>query len=399
MNNGMLSIKRIQIGMNGKHATGDAVQLNGAYAPVAGTKNRGSQDDRIIVHGLGGSGGRVAVQFKALAQLDGRQPSFLSVDSDNHDRYTTALPDGTLVQLSNDERAEIGLDDALAELRKRPAMLAQFEPMLRGITVAQTNGHGAGQHRPVGALQYLLNIEKVMAAMQRVLDRFVPRWQTRSRSLDDVHQEQLARAQAELPLIDLHIAGTGGGQGSAIFLPQAYLSRWLMDARGAKNVTRIGVLLGPRAFIGRGGGRGWAHNYVATLRELDHAYRHGFRMVLPSGQVIESNAPPFDLLFAIDLPEWPQGEMRFDEPNAKLSDTAMDDWLRQVATSLHLLTSRAMHDRLRGVLLNEQASPGGGASISVLNGAFICGNLAAMEEAIALGKTRQSLTALLERCE
>ncbi len=375
-----LPIRRLP-NSNGAHED----SLNGNAIPHPPALN-----DRVWVHSSGGTGLRVATHHKALGVLERSSALYCHLDSDHGERYSTALPDGRNVSLSApNELCLIGADDLRAELQKQPHLLPLANRLLRNITVAQTQRRGAAQIRPIGALQYLLSLPRVVSTLNHGLDLFFPRHTVRNADLGWVRDEQRSRLRAEMPLIDVHIAGATGGQGSSTFLMHAYLTRWLMDKRRAQNVVRVGVLLGPRAFRGRG----TLHNYVATLRELEHAYRFGFRVALGNGEVIEYAVPPFDLFFLVDLPEWPHGE-----DTQKLSDTAMDDWLRQVALGTHLLTNRTMHDRLQAMLLNTQNQDIGGLSIATFSSALINSNLNALIEHIAVHKTQETLRELAKRC-
>jgi hypothetical protein len=377
--------------------------LNGKHDALPANKKPSAsqiQAVRRLFQTSGGTGLMLATHLQALDRLDSQSSTYAHFDSDHGDHRQTVLPDGTQIALKPSELCLFGVDDTRAALRdvarRAPAFARQHRRQLRGITVAQTNRRGAAQVRPIGLLQYDLAIAQVIARVNQVLDEFYPPTASRGANLALVHAAQAARVQAELPLLDVHIASSMGGQGSATFLTHAYVSRWLMDQRKARNVMRLGVLLGPRAFQGRGS----LANYAATLHEIDRAYRDGFRHVLLNGDVIEYGVPPFDLLFLVDLPE---PMLRATQGGAgreadKLSDAAMDDWLRQVALGIHLLTSRVMHDRLQSMLLNVQNSEAAGATLATFNAALVNSNLNAIEDVVALQATQAALQGLIERC-
>jgi hypothetical protein len=385
-----MQIQRIT-SLNGKDASNPTGQANRNGAANSQPTNR------RLFQSSGGSGLIVATHLAAIDRIEGQTSVHCHYDSDHGDHRQTTLPDGTIITLPASALCGFGVDDPRVMLRsiakQVPTFAREYYHRLRGVTVSQTNRRGAAQVRPMGLLQLDLGIGQVTACLNRALDQLFPQTTMRGTNLAHVHDSHAARQQAELPMLDVHIASGVGGQGSATFLTLAYLSRWLMDKRKAKNVTRIGVLLGPRAFKGRGS----LSNYAATLRELDRAYRDGFRHVLRTGEVIEYPNPPFDLLFLLDRPE-PGKDLTTEGAEDKLSDVAMDDWLRQVALSIHLLTSHVMHDRLQSVLLNVQNTDCGGAWIGTFNGALVNGDLQVMEEAIALQQAQTALQALLERC-
>jgi hypothetical protein len=347
--------------------------------------------ERILYQSHGGTGLRTATHLKAIAALQGQRAAFLHKDSDHGDRYATTLPDGTEVRLGEDEMCLFGMDDPRGQLRNHPDLARSYERLLRGNTVALTYKRGAAQCRPIGLLQYELNIALVREATSRALDRFYPRALTRSAGLAHVQQRRHDEAQSEAPLLVVHTAGLCGGQGSSTVVADAYLTRFLLDRRKARNVTHLGVLLGPQAFRHRGTAE---HNYAAVMRELEKVYRDGWERPLVTGETIAYAVPPFDFLAQIDLPEWPEGE----DPDGPLSDSAMDDWLRQVALSVNLLTQRAMHDRLQSLLLNVSGDDVNGLALSTAQAALLHVNLDAIEEYVAVDTAAAALRALADRC-
>jgi hypothetical protein len=217
-------------------------------------------------------------------------------------------------------------------------------------------------------------------------------------TMERVLAERQAETQREQPLLVVQISSAVGGLGSSTFIHDAYLLRHLLEKRGATNVTFWGIVIGPRAFQGRG--PNILYNYAALMRELDWVYRQGFHHTFISGESVAAARPPFDLLFQADLTEWPEGE----DPAGKLSDTATDAFLRQIALGVHLLTSPAMRDRLQSLLVNihdEAASDSGEAPLSFLgsfNAALAAVNLSALQEAIALAKAEETARKVIERC-
>jgi hypothetical protein len=347
--------------------------------------------ERVLVQSHGGTGLRTATHLKALAALQGQRTVFLHKDSDHGDRYATTLPNGVEIKLGDDERCLFGMDDPRGQARNVPALARVYERLLRGNSVAMTYKRGAAQCRPIGLLQYELNIAQVRDATSQALDRFYPRSLARGAGLAHVQQRRIDEARGEAPLLVVHVAGLCGGQGSSTIIADAYLTRYLLDRRKARNVTHIGVLVGPQAFRRRGMAE---HNYAATMRELDKVYRDGWQRVLATGEIIAYAVPPFDLALQVDLPEWPAGE----DPDGPLSDGAMDDWLRQVALSVNLVTQRAMHDRLQSLLLNVSAGDANGLALGTVQAALLHVSLDAIEAYVAADKASAALQALAYRC-
>lgn len=348
--------------------------------------------ERLLVQSKGGTGLRAATHVKALFALDGRKLACLHKDSDHGDRCVTQLPDGRQVALEPGEFCHFGHADARGQLGRHPLLQRRYGPLLRGNPVVLTAYRGAAQCRPMGMLQYELGFGAVREATANAFDAFYPRPQPRGVDLRGVQMLQQALVNLGQPLIDLHIGSAVGGQGSAIFIADAYLSRHLLEGRKAKNVTHIGVLLGPNAFQRRE--RNIELNYAATMRELEKVYRDGWEHTFVDGLSIASAKPPFDLLLQCDLAEWPQGE----DPGGRLSDTAMDEWLRQVALSVATLAQRAMHDKLQSLLLNVQGEDADDLSFGAFNAGLINANLDALTEAVALAKADDALAALAARC-
>lgn len=350
---------------------------------------------RVLCISGGGSGLRTNTHLKAIHTLEGTRAGHLHLDSDHGDRFLTRLPDGQDVELSPDtELHHFGVDDPREQLRNHPELARIARLKLRGNPVSMTHRRGAAQCRAIGDLQYRFGVPAIREAINAKLDQFYPKAAGRKTSMHQILLDQVAHEQSETPLLLVHVASAVGGQGSAIFVTLAYLTRWLLDQRKAKNFTQIGILLGPHAYRHRE--RQIDHNYVATLRELEHTYRDGYEQRLSNGEVLSYARPPFDMLFQMDLPEWPAGE----DPNDRLSDNGMDEWLRQVAMGVHVFTKRAMHDRLQSLLLNVQGNHEDGSALDfgTLNAALVHGNLAAMDELIAIDKSLIALKAIQDRC-
>lgn len=347
---------------------------------------------RVLIESKGGTGLRVATHLKALDLLDGQKRIYLHLDSDHGDRYSTTLPDGTVVGLQPDELCLFGWDDARSQLRRHSALSRRYQTLLRGNPVSQTYKRGAAQCRPMGLLQYELSFPAILEAKRARLNALYPPTEARGASLQDVVLAREAQLQMAQPLLDVHIASAVGGQGSSIAIHDAYATRWLCEQRGIKNVTHVGILLGPQAFQRRE--RNIELNYTATMRELEKAYRDGFILALPAGEQAAFARPPFDELYLLDLAEWPRSE----DPDRRLSDTAMDAWLRQVALTVHTYTQRALHDRLESLLLNLANQTDESLSFGALNAAMAFADLAALNQAIALDKAAAMLRALLARC-
>ncbi len=215
-------------------------------------------------------------------------------------------------------------------------------------------------------------------------------------SMQQILAEREAEARREQPLLIVTISSAVGGLGSSIFLHDTYYLRHLLEKRGASSVTLWGVLVGPRAFSGRG--PNILHNYAALMRELDLVYTEGFRCAFVNGESMAMARPPFDVLFQVDLTEWPEGE----DSGGKLSDTAMDAFLRQVALGVHLLTTPAMRDRIQSLLTNargedEIGDDGRIGYLASFNAALAAVNLNALGETIALNRMEQVVQTLVER--
>lgn len=375
----------------------DIEVLNGK-APHANPGKNGhvvQELQRVLCLSAGGSGLRVNTHLKAIHVLEGTRAGHLHLDSDHGDRFLTRLPDGQEVELLPDtEIHHFGVDDPREQLRHHPELARISRLKLRGNPVSMTHRRGAAQCRAIGDLQYRLGVPAIRDAINVALDQFYPKTSGRKTSMHQILQDQVAIEQSETPLLLVHVASAVGGQGSAIFVTLAYLTRWLLDQRKARNFTQIGIMLGPNAYRHRE--RQIDHNYIATLRELEQTYHDGYEQRLSSSEMLAYARPPFDMLFQMDLPEWPAGE----DPNDRLSDNAMDDWLRQAALCMHLFTQRAMHDRLQSLLLNVQGNHEDGSALDfgTLNGALVHGNLAAMDELIAIDKTKLALKAIQDRC-
>ena len=208
--------------------------------------------------------------------------------------------------------------------------------------------------------------------------------------------ERKADVQRQQPLLIVVVSSAVGGLGSSVFVHDAYYLRHLLEKRAAAEVTVWGVLVGPRAFHGRG--PNIQHNFCALMRELDQVYRDGFRHTFVNGETVALARPPFDLLFNIDLTEWPEGQ----DPGAKLSDTAMDAFLRQIALGVHLLTMPTMRDRLQSLLVNAHdgsLDPTNRlAMLASFNAAMAAVNLSALDETIALDQAGATVRALMDKC-
>lgn len=347
---------------------------------------------RVLIESKGGSGLRTATHLKALDALDGQKRMYLHLDSDHGDRYATTLPDGTVVALQPEEMCLFGWDDARSQLSRHPALARRYQALLRGNPVSQTYKRGAAQCRPMGLLQYELSLAAIFEAKKARLNLLYPPVEARGAGLSDLMLSRETQRQMAQPMLNVHIASAVGGQGSAIVIHDAYATRWLCEQRGIRNVTHIGVLLGPNAFQRRE--RNIELNYAAVMRELEAVYRDGFTLALPTGEHVTFAKPPFDELYLLDLAEWPRSE----DPDRRLSDTAMDAWLRQVALTIHTYTQRVLHDRLESLLLNLANQSDESLAFGSLNAAMVFADLAALNEVIALDKAGAMLDALLARC-
>jgi len=371
---------------------------NGASPERAvGATERRPPTSRLFHDGLGGAGGRIVTHLKALDAINGQASGYLWRDSDRGDRFETFLPGGIRIALADHEVCRFGVENGRAELEDHPQLARRYRRLLRGIPVALTYGHGAGQWRPIGILDYELDIDTIHAATSRALDAFYPTMLGKRMSMQQVLAEREAEAQREQPLLIVKASSAVGGLGSSTFIHDAYYTRHLLDRRGASNASVWGVLIGPRAFSGRG--PNITHNFAALMRELDWVYREGFRHIFINGETVSFARPPFDLLFQVDLTEWPEGE----DPGGKLSDTAMDAFLRQAALGIHLLTTPAMRDRLQSLLVNVRSEDEMGADgridfLASFNAALAAVNMNALDEAIALSEAEDVVRALIDQC-
>ena len=351
---------------------------------------------RLFFQGLGGVGGRVVTHLKALDTLDGQTSGYLWKDSDRGDRFETILPGGVRITLVDGELCRFGVEDGRTRLEDYPQLARRYRRLLRGMPVALTYGHGAGQWRPAGMLDYELDIATIHAATSRALDAFYPSAQGKRMSMQQVLAEREAEARREQPLLIVTISSAVGGLGSSIFVHDAYYLRHLLDRRGALHAALWGVLIGPRAFAGRG--PNIQHNFAAQMRELELVYTDGFRHMFVNGETVAFARPPFDVLFQVDLTEWPEGE----DPGGKLSDTAMDAFLRQVALGIHLLTTPAMRGRLQSLLVNAHGEDDIGedgrlAFLASFNSALAAVNLNALSEIIALNQMEAAVEEWVRR--
>ena len=414
MANNQQMVRRIALDRAAQAARGLA-GTNGARAP-----REVAPDQHVLYKGAGGAGRRVVTHVKAQDLLDVQRAVYLCEDSDHGDRFVTTLPDGTPVELVGDELCHFGGEDPRKRLAELPQAARMIRRLLRNIAVAHTVGHGAGQVRPMGAADFLLSIRQVHEANNAAIEQFYPRTAGRTLSMEGILAERAARAQLDEPLLVVIINSAVGGVGSAISIYSAYYLRHLLDKRGVTNVTIWGVDLGPRAFQGRG--QNIEHNYAARMRELDKVYRDGFHHTFVNGEEVTYDEPPYKALFQVDYPpeEWPDGENR----SGKLSDPAMDAWLRRVALGVHMLAGDSMHNRLQTLWRNAEVAPAtmdggevaaGAAShgdyhdgvhsdgdrielISTFSAALANANLPALEQAIAVNKAHDMLDALMDRC-
>jgi len=389
-----LMVKRIS-GSNGKTSEA-AVGAVARQLPTA----------RLFFQGLGGVGGRVVTHLKALDLLAGQVSGYAWTDSDRGDRFETTLPGGVRVALADSEICRFGVENTRTELEDYPQLARRYRRLLRGIPVALTFGHGAGQWRPIGCLDYEMDLDTIQSPAARALDSFYPALLGKRKTMAEILAEREADVRRKQPLLVVVVSSSVGGLGSSIFIHHAYLLRHLLEKRGAADVTLWGVLVGPGAFRGRG--PNIAHNFSALMHELDLVYRDGFRHTFANGETVKYARPPFELLFQVDLTDWPEGE----DPGGKLSDTAMDAFLRHTALGIHLLATPAMRDRLQSLLVNiqnrEDAAAGAAVTgshangrlelLSSFNASLAAVNLNALDETLALAQASQVIQALIAQC-
>lgn len=384
-----LTVRRIQVASAAQANKGLTTALPPEARPITA---------RTLDVGSGGAGRRIVTHLKALDYLDGIRAAYLCLDSDHGDQFSTTLPDGALIELAGNEVCLFGGEEPRKRLADYPQLARQYRRMLRNIPVAHMVGRGAGQLRPLGIADYLLDIKLVHEAFMGAIEQFYPRSANRGLSMAGILADKAAEQLLDEPLKIVQVNSAVGGVGSAISIHSAYYLRHLLEKRGVTKMTFWGIDLGPCAFQGRG--PHIQHNYAARMRELDKVYREGFRYTFINGEKVAYDRPPYDSLFQVDLPpaEWPDGENR----NAQLSDAAMDAWLRQVALAVHQLSGEAMSNRMQSLLRNEEAPASANSDrvdmLSTFKAALISANLQALEQAVALNKSRVMLDALIERC-
>src|SRR6185369_2530200 len=146
-------------------------------------------------------GGRVITHLKALDTLNNQTAGYLWKDSDRGDRFETTLPGDRRVACAESEICRFGVEDGRSELENYPQLARRYRRLLRGIPVAATYGHGAGQWRPIGALDYELDIATIHTATLRALDTFYLTPPARRMTMQQILAEREAEAQREQPLL------------------------------------------------------------------------------------------------------------------------------------------------------------------------------------------------------
>ena len=264
--------------------------------PTASRPSPSSPAPRLrptLVIGLGGTGHRVVLRLKALAE-QGWEPErtrgrlkFLVFDT-SQEFLTLAYDDRTVALEPGSEFIAIGetpvanikrnLDRQTAIRERLGRVMASLPPVVLL--------NGAKQLRPLGLLAFLWRYAEV------------------ERRLRDAIWELAGRQQAEgREGINVFIVNSlVGGTGSSTYLDVAHLVRDLFDELGALAdfcyVTGVGVL--PRAFHGIQGPN-LVPNAVASLKELNHCMmRGGFTVRYPNGRVITTLQPPFNIYYLVD---------------------------------------------------------------------------------------------------
>jgi hypothetical protein len=358
---------------------------------------QGWRANRSLFVGCGGSGQRVGVHLKALDELHGGALRHLCLDSDRGDHYETTLPGGRVVRYGDDELCNFGVEDARTRLLDDTALAARFRPLLRGNPVAETYGRGAGQCRAMGMLDYELDIETIHHRMVEAIRPFMPITAGKQMTMQEIVASRDAQAEQEKPM-NVWCVGSGcGGLNSSIFIHNAYYLQHVLEQHGINNFVLLGVLLGPKAYQKRGPNIGF--NYAALLRELEQVNREGFAHTFANGEAVRFARPPFKLLFQLDLVDWPADENLAE----RLSDHAMDAWLRHVALGIHLLDSAPMQDRLQTLIRNptEQSlalSSSGAGLMATFGAALVSVNFQALAEVVALERAIQTMDNLIEQC-
>lgn len=243
--------------------------------------------------GLGGTGHQIALRLKRLitsnwpaAEIEARV-KFLVFDTTQENQ---PVPEqGRTVSLEpGSEYFDIG-QTPVANIKRNLARQAAIRERLGGIipnlppTVLR---NGAKQLRPLGLLAFLWRFQVVETQLTEAIWTLAGRQHSQGREG-----------------INVFIANSlVGGTGSSTFLDVAYVIRDLFDELGNLAdfcyITGVGVL--PRAFHGINGPN-LIPNAVASLKELNHCMlRGGFQVRYPTGRVITTEQPPFNIYYLVD---------------------------------------------------------------------------------------------------
>lgn len=248
-----------------------------------------------LIVGLGGTGHRMAVHVKAaFVRTVGGVPlervRILAFDTADEsiaivvdDQPVTLEPDRELFNIGHTPVGSI-----LRNLRYQPAIAARL-PSLHALPPVMLRA-GAKQVRPLGLLALLWRFDEIERRLKTAI------WELAGK-------ETLGRDAGEAQGINVFICfSLVGGTGSGTFLDVAYLVRDLFRELGTLGdfcyVTGIAVM--PQAFRGISGPN-LVPNTVASLQELGHCMmRGGFACGYPNGRHIETQQPPFDLVYLLD---------------------------------------------------------------------------------------------------
>ena len=246
-----------------------------------------------LIIGLGGTGHRVAVWVKALAgrswereRVD-RLVKFLVFDTAQE--ALAANVGGQAISLeAGSEFVDIG-QTPVANIKKNLERQAAIQERLGGVMAGLPPAvlrNGAKQLRPLGLLAFLWRYNEVEDRLRSAI------WSLAGR------QRGEGREGINVFIINSLVGGTG----SSTFLDAAYLVRDLFDELGSLSdfcyITGVGLL--PRAFHGIQEPN-LAPNTVASLKELNHCMmRGGFSARYPSGRVVTTEQPPFNIYYLVD---------------------------------------------------------------------------------------------------
>ena len=243
--------------------------------------------------GPGGSGHRIGVRVKALAEAAWGPETvkelvrFLVFDT-AQESLSVPGRDGPVRLEPGSEFIDIGqtpVPNIQRNLEHQSAIKERLGAVMASLPPAVLR-NGAKQLRPLGLLAFLWRYPEVETRLHDAI------WDLANRQRGD---SQLG--------INVFIANSlPGGTGSSVFLDIAHLIRDLFDELGTLAdfcyITGVGVL--PRAFHGVSGPN-LVPNTVASLQELNHCMMRGdFSVRYPNNRIVATRQPPFNIYYLVD---------------------------------------------------------------------------------------------------